>query len=51
MPTLAEIEEALDHLRAVPADERGTAWHSYCDALLEQRAALLSEDRQPTFSG
>lgn len=38
--TLAEVEEALQHLRAVPAAERGPAWHAYCDSLLEQRALL-----------
>ncbi len=56
MPTLAEIEEALDHLRAVPSDERGAAWHAYCDSLLEQRVQLAgtSEQRRETrvvFSG
>ena len=38
--TLAEVEEALEHLRAVPPAERGAAWHSYCDSLLEQRVLL-----------
>lgn len=36
MPTVAEVEEALQHLRAIPAAERGPAWHAYADALLEQ---------------
>lgn len=44
--TLAEVEEALEHLRAVPADERGAAWHSYCDSLLEQRVLLARTDVQ-----
>lgn len=42
MPTVtatsvAEIDEALRHLSLVPEHERGTAWHAYLDALLEQR--------------
>lgn len=44
--TLAEVEEALQHLRAVPAEERGAAWHSYCDSLLEQRKQLAGTDAQ-----
>lgn len=56
MPTLAEIEEALDHLRAVPQEERGAAWHAYADSLLEQRRELAGpiitkhETRLITFS-
>jgi hypothetical protein len=46
MPTLDEIEEALRHLRDVPADERGAAWHAYCDSLLEQRVALAATPAQ-----
>lgn len=54
--TLAEVEEALEHLRAVPPAERGAAWHSYCDSLLEQRVLLAGtqETRRETrvvFSG
>lgn len=48
--TLAEVDEALEHLRAVPNDERGAAWHAYCDTLLEQRARLLQDALAPTFS-
>jgi hypothetical protein len=48
MPTLDEIEEALRHLRAVPAEERGPAWHAYCDSLLEQRDQQLAH--RPAFS-
>jgi hypothetical protein len=36
-PTLAEIDEALTHLKAIPDTERGTAWRAYLDTLLEQR--------------
>lgn len=50
MPTLTELDEALQHLRAVPVEERGAAWYSYCDALLEQRKALTPES-VPAFSG
>lgn len=46
--TLEEIDEALEHLRAVPTEERGSAWFAYCDSLLEQRAAL--DALSPTFS-
>lgn len=46
MSTLAEVEEALNHLRAVPAEERGAAWHSYLDALLEQRKELAGTEVQ-----
>ena len=46
--TLAEVEEALEHLRAVPAEERGAAWSSYLDALLDQRGALIKADERLT---
>jgi len=36
--TVAEIDEALDHLRQIPPDERGPAWQAYTDKLLEMRA-------------
>ena len=36
-PTLAEIDEALFHASLVPEAERGSAWASYVNALLEQR--------------
>jgi hypothetical protein len=32
-----EIDEALRYLSLVPTDQRGSAWHAYLDALLEQR--------------
>lgn len=38
--TISEIDEALRHLSLVPESERGTAWHAYSDALLEQRATI-----------
>ena len=46
MPTLAEVEEALQHARAVPADQRGNAWHAYVDTLLEYRKILAGTDAQ-----
>lgn len=48
--TLAEVDEALTHLRAVPAEERGPAWHAYCDSLLEERARIEQAALAPTFS-
>jgi hypothetical protein len=48
MPTLAEVDEALQHCRAVPPDERGAAWHAYVDSLLAQRDELLAN--RPAFS-
>lgn len=42
--TLAEVDEALTHLAAVPADERGPFWTVYRDKLLEQRYALTQDD-------
>lgn len=36
--TLQEIDEALRYCKLVPAQERGPAWHSYVDRLLELRA-------------
>lgn len=44
--TLAEVEEALHHLRDVPSEERGAAWHSYLDSLLEERKRLAGTDAQ-----
>lgn len=38
--TLAEIDEALAHLAAIPNDQRGPAWHAYTDHILEQRADM-----------
>jgi hypothetical protein len=46
MPTLEEIEEALQHCRAVPAEERGAAWTAYVDSLLEQRVQLARTSEQ-----
>jgi hypothetical protein len=40
---LSDIDEALRHLSLVPVDERGTAWHAYSDALLEERAHHKNE--------
>jgi hypothetical protein len=45
MPTLAEVEEALEHCRAIPAEERGKAWHAYVDSLLEQRVMLAGTEQ------
>ena len=36
--TLADIDEALAHLAAIPTDQRGPAWHAYTDHILEQRS-------------
>ena len=44
--TLGEVEEALDHLRAIPTEERGPAWHAYADSLLEQRVLLAGTPEQ-----
>ena len=41
--TIEEIDEALRHLSLVPQDERGTAWHAYMDAILEQRNRLENQ--------
>ena len=43
MPTLSEIDEALMHASLVPENERGPAWHSYTNALLEKRANHKNE--------
>lgn len=48
--TLAEIDEALQHLRAIPLEERGSAWHAYCDTLLEERRRLIPQADVPQFS-
>jgi hypothetical protein len=54
--TLADVEEALQHLRAVPESERGAGWSAYLDSLLDQRVLLagtesqLRETRVVTFS-
>jgi hypothetical protein len=45
--TLGEIDEALEHLRAIPAEERGPAWSAYSDSLLEQRRALVGPPSTP----
>lgn len=37
MSTLAEVDEALRHLAAVPRDKRGAAWHAFADAVLTER--------------
>jgi hypothetical protein len=46
METLAEIEEALTHVSAVPSDQRGAAWESYLNALLDKRKHLARTDAQ-----
>lgn len=46
MPTLADIDEALQHCRAVPVEERGAGWQAYVDGLLEQRRALQKADQR-----
>lgn len=48
MPTLDDIDEALEHCRAVPPEERGAAWHAYVDSLLAQRNELLAT--RPAFT-
>lgn len=54
MLTLAEVDEALGWLQAVPPEERHEPWHKYLDSLLEQRNALVKADRPKpvvVFSG
>ena len=46
MDTLLDIEEALAHASRVPDDQRGAAWHSWVDGLLEKRKALAGTDAQ-----
>lgn len=41
--SLEEIDEALQHLRAIPVDERGPAWSAYLDKMLELRKAKSHE--------
>lgn len=48
--TLDEIDEALQHLRAIPLEERGAAWYAYCDSLLEERRQLAPRADAPQFS-
>lgn len=56
MLTLAEIDEAINHARAVPVEERNAGWYAFVDSLLEQRVQLAStaqqrrETRVVTFS-
>lgn len=38
--TLDDIDEALQHARAVASQDRGPAWQAYVDSLLEQRAKV-----------
>lgn len=49
MPTLAEVDEALEHAKGVPVEERGPAWWAFVDGLLEQRRELDPET--PAFTG
>lgn len=53
MPTLDEVNEALDHARAVPSDQRGDGWHAYVNALLSQRETALLEQtfKEPALAG
>jgi len=44
--SLADIDEALEHLRSVPEAERGAPWSAYLDSLLEQRVLLAGTDAQ-----
>lgn len=44
MLTLADIDEALAHARAVPVEDRGAGWVAFVDGLLEQRAAIQRAD-------
>lgn len=47
--TVTDIDEALQHLREIPANERGPAWQAYCDKLLELRAQQT--ETTPQFTG
>lgn len=38
--TIAEIDEALTHAKAIPADQRGPGWYAFTDRLLEMRRHL-----------
>ena len=47
--TLQEIDEALNHAREVPEDQRGAGWHAYVDRLLAKRtvhAAIEAKQRE-----
>ncbi|CAB5217080.1 hypothetical protein UFOVP199_49 [uncultured Caudovirales phage] len=46
--TIADIDEALAHLRAVPNEDRGAAWRAYTDAVLELRKK--KDPTLPAFS-
>ena len=46
MLTLADIDEALQHARAVPVEDRGAGWQAFVDGLLEQRRALQQADQR-----
>jgi hypothetical protein len=47
--SIADIDEALHHMRAIPTDQRGPAWQAYCDKLLELRGN--HHDHTPQFTG
>ena len=52
MPTLADVEEALQHAAAVPEEQRGLAWQRYVDSLLDKRSKLTPERQlTPAFKG
>ena len=44
MVTLSDVDEALNHARAIPVQDRTSAWHAFVDGLLEQRNALEHAD-------
>lgn len=54
--TIAEVDEALNHAKRIPIEDRGAPWWAYVNGLLEQRRRLEvsteSEPEQlaPTFS-
>ena len=50
MPTLDEIDEALDHCQRIPQAERGDGWHAYVNALLEQRRLIPGHERRILYS-
>lgn len=46
-PTLQEVDEALAHAKRIPIEDRGAAWWSFVDGLLEQRRELEKNDATP----
>jgi hypothetical protein len=43
MMTVDDIDEAINHARAVPVEERGDAWFAFVDSLLDQRRQLTGD--------